>query len=70
MLTVSPRLCFVHNQVNARLRKPEFDCSKLDSTYDCGCGDAPVATNIQIGDNPGERSKDDDTGAGLIKGGK
>nr|XP_031859017.1 uncharacterized protein CI109_005522 [Kwoniella shandongensis]KAA5526089.1 hypothetical protein CI109_005522 [Kwoniella shandongensis] len=32
-------LCHVHNQVNARLGKPEFDCLTLDSTYDCGCGD-------------------------------
>ncbi|KAK8849488.1 hypothetical protein IAR55_004822 [Kwoniella newhampshirensis] len=32
-------LCHVHNQVNARLSKPEFDCLTLDSTYDCGCGD-------------------------------
>jgi hypothetical protein len=28
----------VHNQVNARLGKPEFDCLTLDATYDCGCG--------------------------------
>lgn len=21
-----------------RLKKPEFDCTKLDETYDCGCG--------------------------------
>jgi FAD-linked sulfhydryl oxidase len=25
--------------VNERLKKPEFDCSKLDEKYDCGCGD-------------------------------
>lgn len=29
--------CHVHNQVNKRLKKPQFDCSKLD--YDCGCGE-------------------------------
>jgi hypothetical protein len=29
--------CFVHNEVNKRLKKPEFDCTKLD--YDCGCGE-------------------------------
>ncbi|CAD6892593.1 unnamed protein product [Tilletia controversa] len=34
-------LCTVHNRVNARLGKKEFDCSKLDETYDCGCGDGP-----------------------------
>jgi len=35
-------LCHVHNQVNERLGKPEFDCLTLDATYDCGCGDEPV----------------------------
>ncbi|KAI5824554.1 ERV/ALR sulfhydryl oxidase domain-containing protein [Schizophyllum commune] len=35
-------LCDVHNTVNKRLRKPEFDCAHLDETYDCGCGDDPV----------------------------
>lgn len=30
--------CFVHNEVNKRLKKPEFDCNNLDA-YDCGCGD-------------------------------
>ena len=62
-------LCHVHNQVNLRLHKPEFDCAHLDSTYDCGCGDDPLeeSTNGQPGDSA---RKDDLTGAGLIKGGK
>ncbi|CAG8553689.1 3974_t:CDS:2 [Acaulospora colombiana] len=30
-------LCYVHNLVNKRLKKEEFDCTKLDDTYDCGC---------------------------------
>ena len=37
-------LCHVHNQVNARLGKPEFDCLTLDATYDCGCGPEGSAT--------------------------
>ncbi|KAL4071236.1 ERV/ALR sulfhydryl oxidase domain-containing protein [Scleroderma yunnanense] len=37
-------LCSVHNDVSARLGKPNFDCAKLDETYDCGCGDAPAST--------------------------
>ncbi|WVQ79417.1 hypothetical protein IAT38_001514 [Cryptococcus sp. DSM 104549] len=37
-------LCHVHNLVNARLEKPEFDCLTLDETYDCGCGDDPSAS--------------------------
>lgn len=31
--------CFVHNEVNKRLKKPEFDCTKIGDFYDCGCGD-------------------------------
>ncbi|KAL2134455.1 hypothetical protein VTI74DRAFT_167 [Chaetomium olivicolor] len=31
--------CYVHNEVNKRLRKPQFDCNKIGDFYDCGCGD-------------------------------
>lgn len=31
-------LCSMHNLVNARLGKEEFDCNALEGTYDCGCG--------------------------------
>lgn len=31
--------CHVHNQVNKRLKKPEFNCNNLGDFYDCGCGD-------------------------------
>ncbi|KAF8699873.1 Sulfhydryl oxidase, partial [Rhizoctonia solani] len=64
-------LCSLHNMVNARLKKPEFDCTKLDETYDCGCG--PEGTNSTA--NPlkagGRKEGDPDelTGAELIKGG-
>jgi FAD-linked sulfhydryl oxidase len=67
------RLCFLHNQVNERLHKPEFDCANLDATYDCGCGDAPVSTKTSVADPMDlERdiSKDDITGVGLIMGGR
>ncbi|EKV10976.1 FAD dependent sulfhydryl oxidase Erv2, putative [Penicillium digitatum PHI26] len=30
--------CFVHNEVNTMLDKPEFDCTNLGEFYDCGCG--------------------------------
>jgi len=66
-------LCFLHNQVNERLHKPEFDCADLDAAYDCGCGDAPVSTKHKFTDPMDlERdvSKDDATGARLIKGGR
>ena len=59
--------------MNVRLHKPEFDCANLDSEYDCGCGDEPVALGKPIGgDDDLERdlSKDELTGVGLIKGGR
>jgi FAD-linked sulfhydryl oxidase len=32
--------CFLHNQVNERLGKAEFDCNSVGSVYKCGCADA------------------------------
>jgi FAD-linked sulfhydryl oxidase len=67
------RLCFVHNQVNARLHKPEFDCANLDATYDCGCGDEPInKVNVPApkADFVGELTKDEITGVGAVKGGR
>jgi FAD-linked sulfhydryl oxidase len=31
--------CHVHNLVNQRLGKEEFDCSKIGEFYDCGCAE-------------------------------
>ncbi|KAL2823759.1 ERV/ALR sulfhydryl oxidase domain-containing protein [Aspergillus cavernicola] len=31
--------CFIHNEVNAMLKKPAFDCNNLGDFYDCGCGE-------------------------------
>lgn len=77
------RLCSVHNEVNVRLGKPSFDCSKLDAEYDCGCGGAPTSTttlNVQptssVGlEGPGVAEMDLDwrdevTGVRVIKGGR
>jgi hypothetical protein len=64
----SLRLCFVHNKVNERLKKPIFDCAHLDDEYDCGCGhdndddDAPTTLP--------STTKDELTGADLIQGGR
>ncbi|KAF8641377.1 hypothetical protein AX16_009998 [Volvariella volvacea WC 439] len=33
-------LCSIHNRVNQRLEKPQFDCAHLDEEYDCGCGES------------------------------
>jgi len=31
--------CMVHNEVNKRLKKEEFNCQNIGDFYDCGCGD-------------------------------
>ncbi|KXN65316.1 hypothetical protein CONCODRAFT_20789 [Conidiobolus coronatus NRRL 28638] len=31
--------CEMHNFVNDRLKKPQFDCSKIAEMYKCGCSD-------------------------------
>ncbi|KAF9730689.1 hypothetical protein PMIN06_004181 [Paraphaeosphaeria minitans] len=31
--------CMVHNVVNKRLKKPDFNCEDIGDAYDCGCGD-------------------------------
>lgn len=30
--------CHIHNKVNERLEKPEYDCTTILEDYDCGCG--------------------------------
>ncbi|KAG5419445.1 hypothetical protein I9W82_003212 [Candida metapsilosis] len=30
--------CDIHNKVNERLKKPQYDCTKILEDYDCGCG--------------------------------
>jgi FAD-linked sulfhydryl oxidase len=76
------RLCSVHNEVNARLGKPNFDCSKLDAEYDCGCGDAPTSTtpsnarptssleDVGAMEMMDFEWRDDVTGVRVVKGGK
>ncbi|KAG8742450.1 hypothetical protein FRC10_001417 [Ceratobasidium sp. 414] len=62
-------LCHVHNLVNVRLKKPEFDCTKLDETYDCGCGPSGANSTTPAKSAEKEGDKDKLTGAKLIKGG-
>jgi len=64
-------LCTVHNEVNKRLKKPEFDCANLDATYDCGCGDSPIREpkKNEQDDLEKDLSKDGVTGVDLIRGG-
>ncbi|KAI6046282.1 ERV/ALR sulfhydryl oxidase domain-containing protein [Pisolithus marmoratus] len=73
-------LCSVHNEVNSRLGKSVFDCAKLDETYDCGCGDAPISSlpaspdiatkESDAMDLEWDSARDDVTGVEMIKGGK
>ncbi|GMK53512.1 hypothetical protein CspeluHIS016_0100980 [Cutaneotrichosporon spelunceum] len=43
-------LCSVHNIVNERLHKPEFDCLTLNDVYDCGCnGTSSASVPLQTG---------------------
>ena len=48
--------CFIHNQVNKRLAKPQYDCTTILEDYDCGCG-----ADEQLGDEGAEMSKTPET---------
>ncbi|KAL2163596.1 hypothetical protein VTH06DRAFT_5654 [Thermothelomyces fergusii] len=45
--------CFVHNEVNKRLKKEEFDCSKIGDFYDCGCGEEGAKAGENSDRGPG-----------------
>ncbi|KAJ5092028.1 hypothetical protein NUU61_006898 [Penicillium alfredii] len=47
-------LCFIHNEVNAMLDKPEFDCANLGDFYDCGCADKEEGDSKSGGGKSGE----------------
>jgi len=47
--TAAAWACHVHNEVNKRLKKDLFDCSKIGDFYDCGCAaDGPEAKTVGI----------------------
>ncbi|KAH7094089.1 ERV/ALR sulfhydryl oxidase domain-containing protein [Auriculariales sp. MPI-PUGE-AT-0066] len=60
-------LCHVHNQVNERLGKPEFDCAYLGDTYDCGCGPEPSGAKSAAADDDSVEANELD---GPVKGGR
>ncbi|KAK3940877.1 putative fad-linked sulfhydryl oxidase [Diplogelasinospora grovesii] len=43
--------CFVHNEVNKRLQKEQFDCNKIGDFYDCGCGEEDKDKGKKEGDD-------------------
>lgn len=48
-------LCYAHNIVNKRLKKPDFDCTKIGDFYDCGCADDPGKAKPKVeGEGEGE----------------
>ncbi|KAG5976517.1 hypothetical protein E4U58_003349 [Claviceps cyperi] len=50
-------LCSMHNMVNKRLKKPQFDCTKIGDFYDCGCGDDKKDKNKEKGKSQEEIDK-------------
>lgn len=64
----------MHNEINKRLKKAEFDCANLSTEYDCGCGDDPLnlasAPTQILDDLEQDTSEDEITGARLIQGGR
>ena len=72
----------MHNEVNGRLGKPKFDCSKLDAEYDCGCREATTEARptpslgsgdkgaVEPVDLEWDGAKDDVTGVRVVKGGR
>ena len=55
-------LCHVHNLINARLGKEDFDCLLLNEVYDCGCGPEGNSTSSSTG---GGAAMASETQAGL-----
>lgn len=41
--------CDIHNKVNSKLKKPEYDCTKILEDYDCGCGDDEKQQDFTLG---------------------
>lgn len=58
-------LCFVHNQVNERLKKPIFDCNNIGDFYDCGCGDEDKTKGDK--GKEGEKKEEAKAGTELVK---
>lgn len=62
--------CFVHNEVNQRLKKEIFDCNNIGDFYDCGCGDEnKKKTGEKKGTVEGREGVTLETEGGLIRGG-
>lgn len=40
--------CFIHNQVNNRLGKLQFDCATIPEAYKCGCGEGEEGDVLKL----------------------
>ncbi|KAG6010789.1 hypothetical protein E4U21_004177 [Claviceps maximensis] len=61
-------LCSIHNVVNKRLDKPQFDCTKIGDFYDCGCGDDKEDKGKDHAKDHGkEQDSDQDTNRDEVK---
>lgn len=50
--------CFIHNEVNAMLDKPLFDCNNIGDFYDCGCAeDDEQGAGATAGTGTGTKAK-------------
>ncbi len=59
--------CFVHNEVNSRLKKDMFDCNKIGDFYDCGCGDEDQKAEGGGGESKAATAREDDATERLVK---
>ncbi|KAG7194241.1 uncharacterized protein KQ657_004961 [Scheffersomyces spartinae] len=49
--------CYVHNKVNEKLKKPEYDCTNILEDYDCGCGDDEKESDFTLGNELMEKKR-------------
>lgn len=47
--------CHVHNVVNERLHKAQFDCAQIGDFYDCGCADDEKDARRGAGHSPADK---------------
>lgn len=50
--------CHIHNQVNERLKKPEYDCTTILEDYDCGCGSDEKEKDFTLGNKSMEHLRE------------
>jgi FAD-linked sulfhydryl oxidase len=50
--------CDIHNKVNEKLKKPEYDCTTILEDYDCGCGSDEKLTDYTLGNESMDHLRD------------